>query len=80
MQQKGIVTVPDFRGKWKSSYFQLVRLFSTFPWHTTPFHEVSLHCLYDDSTRREVIQTIRSFFPKDARMRFRLHQGSSLQI
>jgi len=80
MQQKGIVTVADFRGKWKSSSFHLVRLFSMFPWHSTPVHEVSSHCLYDDSTRHEVIQTIRSFFPKGARMRWRLHYGSSLEI
>jgi len=79
IQRRGIVTVPYFGGNWKSSPLEVLRVASLYPFDAQPFHEVSTHCVYSDSTRRDLIQTIRKFFPKDVRMRFRLHFGSPLE-
>lgn len=79
MQQRGIVTVPDIRGQWKSSHFQILRLLSSFPSDATPLHDASVHVLYDDSRMHDVIQTMRNVFPKSMRVRVRLHYGSPME-
>jgi len=65
MQQKGIVTVPYFGVQWKSSPFQVLRVASTYPIHAQPFHEVSIHVVYNDPTKHDMIQTIRNVFPEE---------------
>jgi len=79
MQQKGIVTVADYGGKWISSPFQFVRLLSTFPWNAMPIRDVGVHCIYNDSSKHEMIQVIRNLLRKEIRMRFRLHFGSPVE-
>jgi len=79
MQQRGIATIPDFRGTWKSSPLQILRLVSSIPSHALPFHDASIHALYDESGKHDLIQTVRKFIPKHIRMRVRLHFGSPLE-
>jgi len=80
MQQKGIVTVADYGGKWLASHLQLMRLASAFPTDAIPIHYVCLHILYSESALYDLIQTIRSMLPKESRTRVRLHFGSSLEM
>jgi len=79
MQQRGVVTIPDFRGQWKSSTLQILRLASAYPSHAQPFHDASSQTLYDDSGMHDLIQNVRRFFPKSIRMRTRLHFGSPIE-
>jgi len=78
-QQNGVVLVADYRGTWKSSPFQFVRLLSTYPFHAMPIHVNSVHGLCVDSFGYEIVQSIRKALPKEIRLRTRLHPGSSLE-
>jgi len=80
IQQQGIMCVVDYRGEWKSSPLQFVRLLSAFPFHATPVHNSSLHGIYPNAFKYDIIQTIRRALPNDVRMRVRLHRGSPLEM
>jgi len=80
MQQRGIVMIADFRGKWKSSALQILHQVASYPMTAVPFHEASAHILYNDPGMNDVIQTLRRIFSKRLRMRTRLHFGSPVEL
>ena len=79
MQQKGVVNIVDCGGKWKCSALPFIHFLATYPMDATPFHDVSMHVVYNDSTLDSMIRRFRYFLRKDFRLRVRLHLGSSLE-
>jgi len=80
MQQKGLVTVGDYRGSWMSSPLQLVQHLSAYPFHAIPIHMSSLHALYTNVFKYDIVRIIRLASPEEIRMRNRLHHGSPIEI
>jgi len=80
MHRNRMVSVVDYRGEWKSSPLQFVRLLTAFPFDATPVPMVSLHTLYPTSLKYEILQTIRHALPNDTRLRNRFHRGSPLEL
>jgi len=80
MQKKGVVSICDYRGKWMSSPFHFIRLNSVFPTTAIPIRFACVHNLCTSSAAVDLIQVIRSSFPKDLRTRFRSHSGSYLEM
>ncbi len=79
LQQKGVVTIVDCGGKWKCSALQFIHFLAKYPMDATPFHDASMHILYNDSTLDAMIRKLRYVLRKDFRLRMRLHLGSTLE-
>jgi hypothetical protein len=79
MQQKGVVTIVDSGGQWKCSALQLLHFLATYPMDATPFHDASMHVIYNDSTLDAMIRKFRYILRQDFRLRMRLHFGSTLE-
>lgn len=79
MQRKGVVTVVDCGGKWKSSPFEYLHFFASYPQDAVPFHDASLHILYNEPTIDIFIRKARLLLRKDYRLRVRLHLGSMME-
>jgi len=79
IQRKGVVTVVDGADAWKYSPIQALHFMTVYPLDSTPFHEVSMHGLYNDTTMDAVIRRFRRILPNDHRMRLRLHFGSTIE-
>ena len=82
MQRKGIVSIGDFRGKWKSSFLQVIKVIGggKDALDNLPYHNATSHLLYDDANVNTFIQGIRAVLNKEHRLRHRFHNGSALEI
>jgi len=78
IQQKGVVTVADGTDSWKFSPLQALHFATKYPIDSTPFHDVSLHVLYNDSPFYDYVRRVRRLM-MNSRMRFCLHYGSKLE-
>jgi len=82
IQRRGVVSIADFRGSWKSRFLQVVKLFGeekeTFD--NLSFHNATSHLMYDDPKMNPFIQALRAVVNKDQRMRHRIHIGSDVEI
>ena len=78
-QQKGVVNIVDCGGHWKCSALQFIHFLATYPMDATPFHDVSMHVIYNDPRLDAMIRKFRYFLRKDFRLRMRLHLGSTLE-
>jgi len=79
IQRRGVVTVLDITDAWKFSIFQALHFASNYPIDSTPFHDVSLHILYNDVTLDSMIRRRRPVL-LNHRLRIRMHFGSTLEI
>ena len=61
------------------SVYKCIHFLATYPMDATPFHDVSMHVLYNDSTLYAMIRKLRYIVRKDFRFRMRLHLGSTLE-
>jgi hypothetical protein len=82
MQRKGVVSIGDFRGKWKNSFLQVIQYIGGVKESTDnlPCHNATSHLLYDDPNANTFIQGIRAVLKKDHRLRHRFHYGSTMEI
>jgi len=82
VQRKGVVSVADFRGSWKSSFLQVIKLVGDEKavLDKLPYHKATGHLVYDDPNVDTFIQGIRAVLGKEHRTRHRFHCGSDIEI
>lgn len=82
MQQKGVVSVSDLRGTFKSSPLELLQFLSTIAGmvENMPYHNASTHIIYDHTGLNNFIQSFPLLFTKEFRVRNRFHYGSTMEI
>jgi len=82
VQRKGVVSIGDFRGTWKSSLPQILKLIGDekYVFDRMPYHNATGHLLYDHHQMNAFIQAIRAVVDKNQRMRHRCHGGSNMEI
>jgi len=82
IQRKGLVSIGDFRGSWKSSFLQIIKVIgeSKEAVDKLPYHNATLHLIYDDPKVDTFIKGIRAVMSKEHQMRQRFHTGSNMEI
>jgi len=79
MQRRGVVNIVDCADAWKFSAVKIFHFMTQYPTDSTPFHHISMHILYNDTTLDTMIRRFRRILLDDYRMRVRLHYGSTLE-
>jgi len=82
IQRKGLVSIGDFRGSWKSSFLKVIKVIGDVKEaiDRLPYHNATGHLLYDDPKVDVFIQGIRAVMSQEHRMRHRFHSGSNMEI
>jgi len=82
IQRKGLVSIGDCRGSWKSSFFQIIKVIGDEKQAIDkfPYHNATSHLIYDDPKMDAFIKGIRAALDREHRMRHRFHTGSNLEI
>lgn len=83
MQKRGVVTVVDYRGEWKSTPLDILKFVQSLPderKESFHFFEACTHILYDNKRLEAIIHFFRQLFEKAHHLRYRTHFGSSIEI